>query len=145
MTLTAFVLVLWATGIGAWDFARRRVPNFGLLLLLIPAVSALVLRDSGLLGVDPATSLLGGVLPLMLMLPAYGHGWLGAGDVKLAAAMGLVLGPSPLALVLLLAALLLGGASLWALYRGRSRDARMPTAPMLATAFGSVLALAAFA
>jgi prepilin peptidase CpaA len=133
MTLLSCALVVWALAIAAGDFARGRISNLILLMLLVPAGLALAFNQQGLLGVAPAMSLLGLGLPLLLLLPAYAWGWLGAGDVKLASVMGLVLGPWPMATVLLFAALLLGAVSWWMLamrkqerVRGHLKNTRSP-------------------
>jgi prepilin peptidase CpaA len=74
----------------AWDVATRRVPN---ALTFTSATSALVLAtwQSGVHGLtESASGLLTG---LALFLPFFALGGMGAGDVKLLAAVGAWLGP----------------------------------------------------
>lgn len=73
------------------DVRERRVPN----LLTMPLASiGLVLAMSGLGGVDLGGALGGLALGLALLLPAHVIGATGAGDVKLLAAFGTLLGPA---------------------------------------------------
>lgn len=51
-----------------------------------------MLAATGWSGVSPASSMMGLLLGLLLMLPGYFFGATGAGDVKLMAAVGTVLG-----------------------------------------------------
>lgn len=144
MAPAGLALIAWAAAIAAGDFARRRIPNFALLPVVLIAAALPAIQGSGLLGVSPAASLFGGAIALAL-LPAYAAGGLGAGDVKLASTMGLLLGPGPMALVLVLAALLLGAAAWWIAKMRPAARAHIPAAPMLAAAFTAVLGLAAVA
>jgi len=84
------VAVLAGAGTGAAiDIRTRRIPNaitFGMAAL------GLTLAATGLSGVSPASSLVGLVLGLVLMLPGHFFGATGAGDVKLMAGVGSVLG-----------------------------------------------------
>jgi prepilin peptidase CpaA len=71
------------------DIARRRIPNvasFGL------AAAGIVLAASGASGVTLRASVAGFAVALILMLPGHVLGATGAGDVKLFAAAGAVLG-----------------------------------------------------
>lgn len=136
-------LLLWAGAVAWFDLRQHRVPNLLLVLLLVPAVLSLVLDRKGLLGVAVWPSALGFLLGGALLLPGYVMAKMGAGDVKLAAVFGLLLGWLPLLNLLLLAALLLGAVSalvLW-LDRGRqeSGQRRIAAAPVLVAAFGAVL------
>jgi prepilin peptidase CpaA len=71
------------------DVARRRIPNVVSLGL---AAAGLGLAASGVSGVTLRASLVGFVVGLVLMLPGHVLGATGAGDVKLFAAAGAVLG-----------------------------------------------------
>jgi prepilin peptidase CpaA len=71
------------------DVARRRIPNVASLGL---AAVGLGLAASGLSGVTLGASLAGFAVGLVLMLPGHVLGAMGAGDVKLFAAAGAVLG-----------------------------------------------------
>jgi prepilin peptidase CpaA len=71
------------------DIARRRIPNqlsFGL------AVAGMLMAATGASGISVRASLAGFFVGLVLMLPGHVLGATGAGDVKLFAAAGAVLG-----------------------------------------------------
>src|SRR5687768_3559790 len=87
----SLAIVLAGTGAGAViDVRTRRVPNAVTLWL---AATGLLVAAMGLGPIGPATALAGGALGLGLMLPGYLMGGTGAGDVKLLAAAGTLLGP----------------------------------------------------
>jgi prepilin peptidase CpaA len=87
------------------DIRRRRIPN--LLVLTGLLLGALLnFRAAGLEGLG--ASLAGAALGLALLLPFYALGGMGAGDVKLLAALGALLGPGDL-LRAALAAAVAGG------------------------------------
>ncbi len=71
------------------DIRSRRIPN---ALTASMTGVGLGLALSGLSGVSPAASLAGLMVGLMLMMPGYMMGATGAGDVKLMAAVGAILG-----------------------------------------------------
>lgn len=103
--LTAAFLA--AVAAAAWhDLRDRRVPNG-----LVAGIAAGALC-AGPFALSPArggaAALLGGALGLLLWLPAWRRGALGAGDVKLFAAGGAWLGPALTWRAALLAALLGG-------------------------------------
>lgn len=75
----------------AIDLRTRRVPN---PLTLGIAVTGLALAASGLGVLHPAQALGGLAVGLALMLPGHLVGATGAGDVKLFAALGTLLGPA---------------------------------------------------
>jgi len=86
----ALVVVLAGAGTGAAiDIRTRRIPN---VITLGTAALGLMLAATGWSGVSPASSMMGLLLGLLLMLPGYFFGATGAGDVKLMAAVGTVLG-----------------------------------------------------
>jgi prepilin peptidase CpaA len=84
--LTAGVLV--ATIV---DIRSRRIPNE---LTALMALIGLGLAAAGMSGISLGASLMGTVLGFALMLPGYKLGATGAGDVKLMAAVGAILGPA---------------------------------------------------
>lgn len=138
-----YVLVFWAGAVAWFDVRQHRVPNLLLVLLLVPAILSLVLDRKGLLGVSVWPSVLGFLLGGAILLPGYGIAKMGAGDVKFAAVLGLLLGWRPLLNMLLLAALLLGAVSALVFWLDREQQGRgqrrIPAAPVLAAAFGAVL------
>jgi prepilin peptidase CpaA len=127
-----WALAAWAATAAGLDLRWRRVPNALLLALLIPAVLVLGWTGRGLLEASSLQSL-AGALAAVLLLPGYALGRLGAGDVKLVACLGFVLGGWAALEMLLVGAALLGLASAVALMRQGSR--RLPAAPAFALAF----------
>ena len=72
------------------DLRSRRIPN---LLTATMALLGLGLAATGFSGVTLAAAVWGMVLGLLLMLPGHLFGATGAGDVKLMAAVGAIVGP----------------------------------------------------
>ena len=77
----------------AIDLRTRRVPNPLTASLM---ASGLVFAAAGISGLSVGASLLGCMLGLALMLPGHLFGATGAGDVKLFAAAGALIGPAPI-------------------------------------------------
>ena len=99
------VLATLAAGVAiaaAIDLRTRRVPN---PLTALLAITGVALAASGLSGLTVGGSLMGFALGLALMLPSHVIGATGAGDVKLFAAAGALIGPGPIAMALLYTAL----------------------------------------
>lgn len=139
----ALALVLWGAFflmIAVIDIEHRLVLN---RVLLVAAPVALAASVAGApLAPLPSLSLLGGAvgLAMFLAIALLGRGAMGAGDVKLAAVIGLIAG-YPAVLTALLAGVLFGGvAAAVALLRGLGRRSTIPYAPWLA--LGAMLALA---
>lgn len=129
---------LWALAIAASDVLRRKVPNTLLLLALVPALLALALNGQGLLGTTVGASSAGLLVAAALTLPGYVMNQMGAGDVKLAAVLGLLGGLGSLQWWLLFAALILGVMGLVAIILRRvlNRDWRkMPAGVALVAGF----------
>ena len=94
MTPDAIVIVLLAaatTTAAAIDLRTRRVPNELTVSLAIVGVGLAVL---GLGRVSVAAAFAGCGVGLLVMLPLHAIGAMGAGDVKLFAAAGTLLGPA---------------------------------------------------
>lgn len=92
MPSNLIVVSTLVTGVGTSaiiDFRTRRVPN---ALTGALALAGLVLAALGVTGVTVVSSLMGLALGLALMLPGHLFGATGAGDVKLFAATGAVVG-----------------------------------------------------
>ena len=85
MTLVAGVLT--ATVI---DIRTRRIPN---VLTALMAATGIGLAATGVSGVSLAAAALGILVGFGLMLPGHALGATGAGDVKLMAGVGAILGP----------------------------------------------------
>jgi len=104
--ITPLVLSAWALVIGGWDLSRRRIPN--VLSLGAWPVAALPLMMAGQtwLGTPWAEALWTTAAALAASMPAYAMGKLGAGDVKLMAAMALMTSPMVFAVSYAMAGLL---------------------------------------
>jgi len=101
------------------DLTRNRIPN-GAVLLLLGLGLLQQLPDWPRVVPGITEALLGLVSGLLLTLPFYFAGVLGAGDAKLLAACGLVLGMAGLLLLQLLSLLFIGFfALLWFICRGQ--------------------------
>lgn len=140
MPLTAVSggVCVWAAVVAVVDVVRHRIPNALLLLLLVPAVLALAVNGQGLLGVPPLNSLAGLLAAGLPLIPGYALGHMGAGDVKLSASLGLLMGPLDALRFLAASLILLGLASALALLWRRSQGGtlqRIPAAPAFALAF----------
>lgn len=101
MPSSAIVLAAVAAGAGGGaliDLRTRRVPNALTLALAASGVSGAIF---GLTGLTLAASLSGLVLGLALMLPGHILGATGAGDVKLFAAIGALVGPVTISIAFL--------------------------------------------
>jgi len=88
--LVLAAVALSGSAAAAIDLRTRRVPN---QLTLAIGVLGLTLAASHVTGVTVTGALAGCVLGLLLMLPGHVIGATGAGDVKLFAAIGTLLGP----------------------------------------------------
>ena len=122
--LVAVVLVA-----GVWDLATRRIPNW----ITVPG-AALGLAIQSYYGGWHGTvsSLLGALLGFSLFLLLYFAGGMGAGDVKLAAAVGAFVGAQSFVYVFVVTGLLGGiAAVVLALVRGRLRQTLDRTASLL--------------
>jgi prepilin peptidase CpaA len=115
--LVPIVVMAGCLAAAAIDLRTRRVPN---VLTGAMAVAGLALAAAGVGRFDLATALVGGLAGLALMLPGHVFGATGAGDVKLLAAAGTLLGPGD-TLVAFAATAVAGGvlAVLVAIARGR--------------------------
>jgi prepilin peptidase CpaA len=94
LQISSAVLVVLASGLVAAtviDIRSRRIPNE---LTAAMTGIGIALAASGTSGVSLGASLAGLVLGLALMMPGYALGATGAGDVKLMAAVGTLVGPS---------------------------------------------------
>ena len=138
-----YVVIAWAGAVAWVDWRQHRVPNLLLVLLLVPAVLGLAVNRQGLLGVGVASSLLGMLAAGAILLPGYALGKMGAGDVKFAACLGLLLGWLPLLKALLIFGLVLGAVSAVVLWHdGNSPDKgkrRIAVAPAMVVGFVSQL------
>ena len=120
------------------DLYARRVPNGWLLAALVLGVVLMAMdwiRGAG--GPWSWSALSGFAIGLVTMLPLYMFGWMGAGDVKLSIAMGLLGGLQVLLVTMVLAGIIGGVLALWLLATRRSRlGTRQRSVP-----FGSALGI----
>ena len=101
----AVVLTALSVGLGSAaivDSAKRKIPNE---ISLGVTASGLVLAATGASGVSVPSSLMGFFLGFLLMLPGHVLGSTGAGDVKLFAAAGAVVGAEQIIPAFLLTAI----------------------------------------
>jgi prepilin peptidase CpaA len=131
---SAATLVLVA-GVGAAaivDLRTGRIPN---PLTIALAAAGITLAGTGDSGISIGASFLGFAIGLALMLPGHALGATGAGDVKLVAAVGAIVGPVQVVNVFLLTAVAGGVLALAvAIRRGRltatlAGTGRLVTAP----------------
>ncbi|MFG5780182.1 prepilin peptidase [Comamonas sp. J-3] len=106
--LLSRILLLWLLAIAVMDLRSRKVRNWMVLAGLATGTLALF---SGVqpFWVEPWDGLLGALVAFAVLLPFYVIRWMGAGDVKFAAVMGLWFGLSPYLLVIWLGGSLLAG------------------------------------
>jgi prepilin peptidase CpaA len=138
MLVMATVTAGAGTG-AAIDMWTRRVPN---PLTVLLASSGVAFAALGLSGITIGGSLTGCALGLALMLPGHLVGATGAGDVKLFAALGAVIGPAPIATAFVYTALA-GGvmAIVVAIRRRRLQRTLGRAAQLIATAAGNSAAI----
>jgi prepilin peptidase CpaA len=98
----------WVVICGWFDATQRRLPNLLTLGALLPAVMVLLISGQGALGASWFSCLSAWGVAIILTLPAYAMKWLGAGDVKLLAAIGLLCGLPVLLFCFAIAGLLAG-------------------------------------
>jgi len=113
------------------DLRTRRVPNW---LTFGTAALGITMAMTHLDGVGVAGAFEGLLVGLLLMLPGHVIGRTGAGDVKLLAALGTLLGPRSIAMAFLYTAIAGGGiAVLVDMRRRRLRETLEGTATLVCT------------
>ena len=120
----------------AVDLRTRRVPNW---LTLTIAGAGINLAAAHLTSVSVLGALGGCAVGLLLMMPGHLIGATGAGDVKLFAAVGTLLGPAGIGVAFVYTAIL-GGvlAVAVAIYRGRLHATLQETATLVMTGGSNV-------
>ena len=114
MTVVVVAAVVTSTVV---DLRTRRIPN---AVTLATAISGFALAATGASGLTLGGALAGCGLGLLLMLPGHFIGGTGAGDVKLLAALGAVVGPGSIFSTFLYSAIAGGLIALgFAIARGR--------------------------
>ncbi len=145
--MIALALLLWVLIIAAIDLRQRRVPNLLLLVVILPAAAGLIWQGQGPFGAGSWQSLAGAALALVLLMPGYAAGALGAGDVKYGACIGFLIGHWQVVLwMLLIAGFALGIVTLLVVMVRRLRGEvirgmRIPAAPALSIGFGVICGL----
>jgi prepilin peptidase CpaA len=130
VTVSAVAAV--GTASTAIDLRTRRIPN---VLTGTVALAGLALAADGLGAVTLAQALGGLVVGLLVMMPGHIVGATGAGDVKLFAALGTLLGPSGTLLAFFYSALAGGALALFvAMQRRVLRDTVARATVLVATA-----------
>ncbi len=105
------------------DFRTREIPDW---ISIAIALVAIVSSAMGYLGLSLPLALTGGVLGLLVGYLLFRYAQLGGGDAKLIAALGLVVGPVGILIVLFGMALAGGVLSLVAMLRGQRDYAYVP-------------------
>lgn len=135
----ALVTAVVAVGMGAAaviDLRTRRIPN---ILTATLAAIGIGLAAAGFGRVGLGAALLGCLLGLAFMMPGHIFGATGAGDVKLLAAVGTLLGPTGVAVAFMYTAILGGALALVvAIHRGRLQDTLQETATLVVTGGANV-------
>ena len=133
------MVVTVAGGAGASavvDLRTRRIPNW---LTLGLTGCGLMLAAFEVSGLSVMTALAGFGIGLLLMLPGHVVGATGAGDVKLFAAIGTVLGPAGIAVAFFYTTIVGGVLALVvAINRRRLRDTVERTAALVSTGGANV-------
>ena len=115
-----FLLLLVAT---ACDFHNREIPDWiSVVISIVAIVSSLV----GWLGIGLLWVLAGGIVGLLVGYGLFRFAELGGGDAKLIAALGLLLGPVGIFILLFGMAIFGGVLSLVAILRGQRDYAYVP-------------------
>lgn len=117
MTTAWILLLLWAAVVAAADGYLRRLPNW--LTLGAFGMGLLILLATGRGALDQSTGacLAGAAAAVLLTLPGYALNWLGAGDVKLLAAIGMLGGFQIMITTFVVSSFLAAGAGLLVLGR----------------------------
>jgi prepilin peptidase CpaA len=128
--VTAIVVAVTMTA-AVVDLRTRRVPNW---LTFGTAALGITMAMTHLDGVGVAGAFEGLLVGLLLMLPGHVIGRTGAGDVKLLAALGTLLGPRSIVMAFLYTAIAGGGiAVVVAMRRRRLRETLEGTATLVCT------------
>ncbi len=90
MSLLEMIVVAWCLLVCASDMLARRIPNSLTVGASLFAIAHLLLTGQTILGMEWQSALIGAAASLILTVPAYATRILGAGDVKLFLAIGLI-------------------------------------------------------
>jgi Flp pilus assembly protein protease CpaA len=140
MSAAEWLVVVWCVVVCLFDLTTRRVPNLLSLSAVLVAIIYLLITGATMLGSVWTSALLGAVLALAVSVPGYLMGQLGAGDVKLLLAIGLIAGWFNTLLAFLIGALIAASFAIVCLII--SRQQRVGYYPKKWIPFGSSLSLA---
>ena len=132
------ILIAWATTAAGFDARYHRLPNWLTLGGLVAGALYALVYGTSLLGGNPLHALASAAIGFLALFPAYLAGWMGAGDVKLFAAMGMLGGGTVLLPALLVGSIIsgLGALALLMLNKGQVQGKRpMPFGVGLAVGF----------
>lgn len=101
------VCLIWLLFVAVYDFRQRRVPNWLVLAGAALALAALALEMQPF-GIGWTTAFTGAAVGFGGLLLLYAVGFMGAGDVKFAAALGLWVGLSALLPIWIVGSILAG-------------------------------------
>ena len=137
-TISSYSFAVLAAGVlvaTVIDIRTRRIPN---VLTATMAGLGLGLAAAGISGVSLGAAVVGFVLGLGLMLPGHALGATGAGDVKLMAAIGSIVGPGMVVNAFLFTAVAGGALAVVVALRRRRLTATLAgTARMISTPTGA--------
>ena len=102
------ILVAWAAAAAGFDARQHRLPNWLTLGGIAGGALYALVNGTSLLGGDPVNALMSAAIGFLVLFPAYLAGWMGAGDVKLFAAMGMLGGGKVLLPALLAGSIITG-------------------------------------
>lgn len=120
LLLVVLALLVWAC---CHDWATREIPDW---ISIVIACIAVVSSCFGWLGIDWTLVLLGGLVASVIGLGLFHFAHLGGGDVKLIAALGLLLGPVGVIILLVVMAIAGGLLAILALLRKQRDYAYVP-------------------
>lgn len=115
LNLTLLIIIVAAA---FFDIKERRIPNWIILLGLIAGLALGALQSSTQL-IFNVVGFFAGIMALMI---PFGFGWMGAGDVKLFAAVGALVGYKALPRVFFYSCIVAGTIALIALALRRARE-----------------------
>jgi prepilin peptidase CpaA len=102
------ILVAWATVAAGIDARHRRLPNWLTLGGLTAGALYALVTGTSLLGGNLSNAMFAAAIAFLLLFPMYLAGWMGAGDVKLFAAMGMLGGSKVLLPTLVIGSIVSG-------------------------------------
>jgi prepilin peptidase CpaA len=117
------VLLAWAAVAAVSDARDHRLPNWLTLGGFAVGAAYALVTGVSLLGGDTANAMFAAAIAFLLFFPMYLAGWMGAGDVKLFAAMGMLGGSKILLPTLLIASIVAGIGALVLLGLKRKNEA----------------------